>query len=200
MNQYFLYYLHYEPDLSTYIWSNNYLDQLNIIKIISNNLPFGTKLVVKEHPLSKLIRPSKFYKELNKINNVILIEANNNSYNLILNSLGVITLTGSVGYEAWLLGKPVIVFGNVFYDSFKNVFICKDLDTIFDTLCYFLSIKINKEELVIRNNIDNYISNECTEYGTIFSYENYFKTITSDEKLDNMQKVFNKILNILNEK
>lgn len=188
---YFLYYLHYEPDLSTYIWSNNYLDQLHLIKILSNNLPTGTKLVVKEHPLSKLIRPSIFYKKINNLNNVILIESNNYSYDLIKNSKGVITLTGSVGYEAWLLGKPVMVFGNVFYDSFKDVYVCRDFDTIYHTLKLFLTYNLIKEDLVLRNNIDKYISNECTQQGTIFTYEHNFANISKEEKLNNMQSVFN---------
>jgi capsule polysaccharide modification protein KpsS len=199
-NDYFLYYLHYEPDLSTYVWSNNYVDQLHLLKILSNNLPSGTKLVVKEHPLSKLIRPSSFYNEINKLSNVILIDSNNYSYGLILNSKGVITLTGSVGYEAWLLGKPVMVFGNVFYDNFKDVYVCRDFDTIYDTLKLFLTYNLIKEDIVIRNNIDKYISNVCTQDGTIFFYENNFHKISTEEKLNNMQIVFNFINKTIYEK
>lgn len=197
---YFLYFLHYEPDLSTFTWANNYLDQLHLIKIISNNLPFGTSLLIKEHPLSKNIRPGNFYKNIIKLPNVKLISSQYFTYDLISNSKGVITITGSVGYEAWLLGKPVMVFGNVFYDSFEGVFITKNFDLIYDTLIKFLEYKISNEELKLRNNIDFFISNNCTKEGTVFSYENNFSTISTGEKIKNMQNIYNYIIKTLNEK
>ena len=121
-------------------------------------------------------------------------------YKLIINSSGVITLTGSVGYEAWLLGKPVMVFGNVFYDSFNGVFICKNFDTIYDTLNIFLGYEVSRNEINIRNYIDNFISNECTQIGSIFTYENDFERISSEDKINNMENIVNYIITTLNER
>jgi len=198
-SNYFLFYLHYEPDLSTYIWANNYLDQLYLLSIISRNLPFGTKIIVKEHPLSKLLRPREFYKKLNKIPNIYLVDASVDSLFLISNSIGVISITGSVGYEAWLLGKPVIVFGDVFYDGFNGVIKCRDFDQILSVLGNFIHYSVGDDELKLRKAIDNFIKDNCTFEGSIFSYENHYNTLSNSEKINNMTRVFEFIRISLNE-
>ena len=46
---------------------------------------------------------------------------------MIRNSIGVITLTSTVGYEALLLNKPVITLGKVFYSFHDNCTFCDSL-------------------------------------------------------------------------
>lgn len=114
-DNFFLFPLHFQPETSTSIWATYYCDQLNTIKNISFALPFPYKLYVKEHPASVGLRSRGFYRELQKLPNVVLISPDENVENLVKKSVGIITLTSTIGMEAALVGKPVYVLGNVFY-------------------------------------------------------------------------------------
>ena len=60
-------------------------------------------------------------KEIKKIFNVRLISPKEDVRRLILGSKGVIVVSGTMGWEALLLGKPAIVLGSVFYEEFPGV-------------------------------------------------------------------------------
>jgi len=119
--KYFIYPLHYEPEASTLIRAFQFSDQMCVIKQIARVLPLGVRLVVKEHKGNQGYRKSDFYKKLYYLPNVLLVPPDYNGRNLIEDSLGVITLTGRMGWEAMILDKPVIAFGETFWTSFKRV-------------------------------------------------------------------------------
>lgn len=114
-DRFFLYPLHLEPEAATIVLAAPYADQLATIKNIAFSLPFPCKLYVKEHPTATGLRKDSFYKTLQNIPNVVLIAPEQSVPGLIKKSLGVITLTGTIGFEAVLAGKPAYVLGNVFY-------------------------------------------------------------------------------------
>lgn len=116
--------LHYQPESSTMTFAPYYLNQLAFIENISKAIPGGTYLYVKEHPAMFLQRDSEFYKKLINLPNVKIIHPNININSLIKNSLGVITITNTTGYEAIILDRPVFVFGNVYYQEYDYVFKC----------------------------------------------------------------------------
>jgi hypothetical protein len=116
-----IYYLHYEPDLSTLVWSPYFKNQLEVITNIAFSLPNGYRLYVKEHPLSVGSRPIGYYKKIASIPNVRLLSHKLSTKSLLNNTSLVITVTGTIAWEALLFGKPVITLGNVFFNSFKGV-------------------------------------------------------------------------------
>ncbi len=115
-DKYFFFPLQYEPEASTLVLATYYSNQLNTVKNVAFTLPISHKLYLKEHPGSIGTRANKFYKELKKIPNVVLLSPEEPIQEIIQKSSGVITLTSTVGLEAALVGKYVYVFGNVFYN------------------------------------------------------------------------------------
>ncbi len=113
--KFFLFPLQLQPEASTSVLATYFCDQLNTIKNTAFALPLLYKLYIKEHPSAVGTKPRSFYKELEKLPNVVLISAHENVENLIKKSSGVITLTNTIGIEAALVGKPAYVLGNVFY-------------------------------------------------------------------------------------
>jgi len=113
---FFLYPLHFHPEASTLVQATYFSDQINTIKNIAFSLPFPYKLYVKEHPIALGTRSADFYKQMNRLPNVVLIKSSENNKELIEKSAGVVTLTSTVGMEAALLGKQVYVLGDVFYE------------------------------------------------------------------------------------
>ncbi len=118
----FAYYpLHLEPELAMLLLAPHWTDQINLIKQIAESLPLSFKLYVKEHPGMVGFRTRDYYKEMKKIPNVKLIHPNHDSHEIIKDARLITTQTGTAGWEAILLRKPVITFGNVYYNTLPIV-------------------------------------------------------------------------------
>ena len=64
-----------------------------------------------------------FIKKIKKFHNVKLVKSNfyKDPKPWIAKSLGVVTITGTTAFEASMLNKPAIVFGNVFYNVISGI-------------------------------------------------------------------------------
>lgn len=131
LNEDFAYFpLHVEPEMSTLLFAPFWTDQINLIKQIAKSLPLHFKLYIKEHPMMLSYRTHAFYRELKKIPNVKLINHSFNSFELIRKAKLIVTITGSTGWEAVMLKKPVITFGNVFYNVLSMVKKCVQIEQL----------------------------------------------------------------------
>lgn len=119
--KYVLYPLHYEPEASTLILAPYFVDQLSLIENIARSLPIDYKLYVKEHPVSVDRRPLPYYNRIRSLYNVRLIHPLSDSFQLVRNADAVATISGTMGWEALLLEKTVITFGQVCYNSYPLV-------------------------------------------------------------------------------
>ncbi len=119
--KYFVYPLHYEPEASTFIRAFPFTDQMHVIQQIAKALPLGITLIVKEHRGNQGYRKSGFYRELQYLPNVRLVPPEMENNYLVSNSIGIITLTGRMGWESLVLGKPVIALGSTFWTFFEEV-------------------------------------------------------------------------------
>jgi hypothetical protein len=127
----FVYYpLHLEPELAMLALAPNWTDQKNIIKQIAESLPISYKLYVKEHPAMVGFRTRAYYKEIKKTPNVKLIHPNFDSYKIINDSKIVYTISGTVGWEGLIFKKPVITFGDVFYNTLSSVKKVKEIEKL----------------------------------------------------------------------
>ncbi len=122
--------LQYQPEVSTMLYASFYMDQLWLIKQIAQSLPLHYKLYVKEHPVMFGYRPRQYYKELKKIPNVKLIKPTVSSFDLIKNAKLITLNTGTAGWEAILLKKPAITFGNAFYNYLPMVKRCRAIENL----------------------------------------------------------------------
>lgn len=119
---YFFYPLHLEPEAVVLYYAEGWYEgQIKLIENIAIQLPIGTFLYVKDHPHGGAYRDVQDYKRLLKMKNVRLIHPDVSGKSLIKNSIGVITINGTAGFEALLMNKYVFCFGRAFYSSFKGV-------------------------------------------------------------------------------
>jgi len=116
-DRYVLYPIHFQPEASTLVQAPYYLDQTALIADISKSLPVGYKLYVKEHVSNRGRRPLAFYQELRETFAVRLLGPDEDTWQLIRDAAAVAVITGTVGWEALLFGKPVVTFGDVFYNE-----------------------------------------------------------------------------------
>ncbi len=112
--------LHPEPEVTLGVYSKAYLNQIETTRLFSHNLPVGMKLVVKEHPWAIGKRPLSYYRKLLEIPNVMLAHPTMRSRELISNARLVTIIAGSIGLEALILKKPVVVLGRTPYNFLPN--------------------------------------------------------------------------------
>lgn len=123
-HRYVIYPLHKQPEASVDITAPEFSNQIATIENIARSLPYNYYLLVKEHTNALGCRGHDFYKHVKRIKNVILIDAYEDNFSVLERCDMVLTVAGTMGYEAALLGKPVIVFSKVFYGELSNVSYC----------------------------------------------------------------------------
>jgi hypothetical protein len=114
---YFYFPFHVQLDYSLTVRSPEYLDQLGLIEKILQILPMGVCLAVKEHPASIGCLDYARTQKLLENKNLFFMHPSLNSYDLIRDACGVVTINSKVGAEALTLGKKVFTFGNCFYSN-----------------------------------------------------------------------------------
>ena len=113
--------LQLQPEASTLVFAPFFTDQIYGAECLSKSLPIDCLLYVKEHPVMAGRRSLSEYRRLKALPNVRVISPSVNSHDLIKHAAAVVTITSTIGWEAAIYQKPVIVLGNVWYDSFDVV-------------------------------------------------------------------------------
>jgi len=104
-----------------------YVDQIALLQDISKSLPIGYRLYVKEHVSSKGRRPIEFYNAIRNIPAVRLLGPDEDTWSLIRGAGALAVITGTMGWEGALFGKPVISFGDVFYNLLPQVYRAREV-------------------------------------------------------------------------
>jgi hypothetical protein len=94
------------------------VDQAYLIEQVSDALPQGMDVVLKEHPVSVGRNPLSFLRRLVHRPNVRLVDPRSSSHELIRGSRAVAVISSTVGLEALLHGKPVLTMGQPFYGGY----------------------------------------------------------------------------------
>ncbi|CUU79961.1 Capsule polysaccharide biosynthesis protein [Campylobacter hyointestinalis subsp. hyointestinalis] len=155
-SNFIFYAMHFEPEGGTNV-TVPLQNQLTIIQMLSLAIPKGWKLYVKEHPHQfnlnnahqsfyyyniKWWKNIEFYKELQKLDNVEILNYNIPSKTLIQKAKAISTINGTITLESVLYNKPVIVFGADYFPiQTKNM----------------ISIKGYKDLKIVMNNLQENI-------------------------------------------
>lgn len=124
-NDKFVYFpLHYRPERTSNPDGGVFYDQFLALAILSEALPRGWKLYVKEHGVQfasvmygECGRTIAHYDEIGSLAGVQFIDPSVPSKDLVLGSQAVASITGTVCWEAAILGKPAMYFGYPWYQS-----------------------------------------------------------------------------------
>ena len=128
--KYIYYPFHKEPELAinfqAYLWH----DQRNTIKLLSSMLPRGVRLLVREHRRTWGRRPTRYLKVLIGYPGVTVIDPFDSQYKYIQHAGLIITDNGSSGWEGLIMGRPVIVLHENFYDVAGLARHIRDIDRL----------------------------------------------------------------------
>jgi CDP-glycerol glycerophosphotransferase (TagB/SpsB family) len=114
-----LFALHYEPERTSIPEGLPIEHQADAVAEIRSFLPESLQLVVKEHYSQQssalrgfLGRSPLFYGLIERLPGTTFASFSSTSSELVLRADCVVTLTGTIGVEAALAGKPVLYFGS----------------------------------------------------------------------------------------
>lgn len=153
---------HKQPENSIDVHGRYYEDQTTVVNNLWRLLPAGWKLVLKEHTNAVGDRSYSFYKNLLKYPNIILANEKINSKLLIEKSQLVVTVSGTMAYEAALMKKPSITFARVF---FNRINCCK---------------RVTWEDLLKYENINDLVAELETQPDNRLEFSNFLKRNTFD--------------------
>ena len=112
-----VFFMHYQPERSSLPVGLNFSQQWFAIRTLSQALPEGWSLLVREHPTTWLkpldlsVRTKTIYTDIAALDNVRVCSMDVDTFDLVDRSRAVATLTGSVGFQALIREKPVMAFG-----------------------------------------------------------------------------------------
>lgn len=108
--------LHTEPEMTLSVYARPFMNQIEVVRLLSHSLPVSWKLVVKEHPATFGRRPLSYYEKLLEIPNVRLVSPEVPVLKVIQRAKIVAVITGSTALDALIAKIPVIILGNSPFD------------------------------------------------------------------------------------
>jgi len=180
-----------QPESSLDVSGRYYEDQMAILINLWRLLPYGWKLVAKEHTNAIGDRSFSFYKKLLKYPGFILANERIDSKLLIENSKLVVTVSGTIGYEAGLMRKPAITLAPVFFNkinftrfiTFDNLVAYDNLDTLVNELNCQEDNRLEFTNYVFKNSFQGYISDYVTD-----------PSVMDDDNINMIAQAFSKLL------
>lgn len=125
---YIMFFPHYQPEETTSPNGDIFVNQRLCIETLLKHSPENYYVYIKEHPHQFMShmqghtsRIKEFYDDLAAYPRVKLIPFEIDSYTLIRHAVAISTVTGTVGWEAMVQQKPVIIFGIIWYEKYTGV-------------------------------------------------------------------------------
>lgn len=117
--------LHRQPESSVDVLGSWYSDQPNLIRTIARAIPAGYDFLVKLHISDADGWPLSFYRDLEAIPSVKLVHPTADSRRILTGAALTVTNSGTMAFEAGLLGKPAITFARVHFNELPTVAYCE---------------------------------------------------------------------------
>jgi len=122
---------------------------------------------------------------LKKIQNVKIIPPHIDLFELLAKAKLVTVITSTAGFEAALLGKPVITFGDASYNRISSVIRCEKIENLPHLIKNALGMEINQDELI------NYVSALLEESADYDLFSNWFIDGADYQKIKNSPGIKN---------
>ena len=154
-HNYVVFYDSINPEKSVVPDAVIFSNTMKILKEIRKYIPVSWHIYYKEHPAAyslhyetHLSKKVKFYEDICKIPNLLLVKINYDKKKLLMNSKFTITRTGEVGFQSVVNNIPSLNLGNAWYSSCYGVIHLKKLEEIKKGIKLILKIKNIKLEKI----------------------------------------------------
>jgi len=203
-NDFIVFFLHYQPEMTTLPDGGIFVNQLEALKILSKLCEkLNYKLLVREHPatikyFNKNWRNISFIDKIKNLGSHVMIDDYRKSNLEILRQCkGAGTITGTVILELLCNGTPVITFGDHPFKGWNGKSIVQ-FDGNFNNLMssFKITSQLKKEDIL--NETENYLSFASKKsFGNDFSDKD--KDYETESLRTNRGKAFNDFINMVYE-
>jgi hypothetical protein len=133
LQQDFVFYpLQFHRESRVTVRAPEFYNQSWLVEYLSRKLPPNHSLFTKDHPQQLGAQPLSTVDSIVRHSKALAPELN--AHDVIKASSAVVTLNNTVGYEAILHGKPVVVLGEAFYSNLGYCYEPTDLSDLDTTL------------------------------------------------------------------
>lgn len=108
---YVLFGLHFQPESTIDVWAPFFSNQLWVIELLSRSIPASHRLLVKIHKSDVARYPHRILERMQSFPGVRLVRPFADTRDFIEKADLVVAIQGTIGLEASLLGRPVIMLG-----------------------------------------------------------------------------------------
>jgi len=133
--------LHFQPEASTSPMGGQFVYQDLMLEMLAKAIPSDVSIYIKPHMREGL--SPELASRLTMRHNMFLLSPAMNSYKLIKGALAVATVTGTAGWEAFINRKPVLLFGNCFYQDAPGVFKIKTFSDTCEAISEIIGGRVN---------------------------------------------------------
>jgi hypothetical protein len=120
--------LQMEPEVLLSGQTPEFFDQIAMIHQVAKELPVGTYLAIKDHVPALGYRDLSFYRMLDTMPNVIMVDPSDFAIPLIRKARAVVSLLGRSAFEAAAFGVPVLAYSpGMFFGYLPHVEISTNL-------------------------------------------------------------------------
>lgn len=191
--------LSYQPERTTSPGGGSFVNLFLMIDLLSKTVPNGWQIYVKEHPLQlspimhgERSRTIWFYDDLASLPNVNLVPISMSTFMLIDNAMAVATVTGNVGWEAVIRGKPVLVFGYAWYRGCEGVFYTPTRQCCKEALSEIeAGYKVDKEKM----RLFNYALEQVCFRGYVDANQGRVSGISHEENVQSITQALRDLVN-----
>jgi len=189
--------LHKQPEASVDVFGRYVEDQHQNICNIWRVLPPGWQLLIKEHSNAIGDRGPQFYNSLTSLPDVHFVHESTDSYQLIRAAQLVVTITGTIAYEAALMQIPALTFAPTFFNRLNY---CRQITVGELNQCPSLKDLIEelKEQEDNRLDFSNYLFSHS--FPGIFSDPQSNPAILNDDNVLTVSHAFLQVIKDLEKK
>ncbi len=198
---YFYYPLHAEPEAAVlYRGDGIYEGQVKLIENIAEQLPPGVNLYIKDHPHRSAFTDMIYFERLKRIPNLKIIDPFFSGKVITFYSKGIITISGTTGFEAILFNKPVVLLGQSFYMNSNRVIQVKNIRELRDVIYSIEKIQFT-DDFEFFSFISTFL--DSTRQGFIAYFPSHVKKVNINHEenckivADDMKYSFNQLANLM---
>ena len=181
-----------EPERQTCPTGGVFGHQYLMIDLLSKLIPDDWRLYVKEHvsqfkdyQAAERSKTLDYYDRIASRHNVELVPLSYTSFELIDNAKASATVSGSVGWESVVRGKPSLLFGHGWYRDCQGVFVTHTVEDCKEALRKIQNgFQVDRNALLcFVNTIENY-----SVRGYIDRFYQKLNVVSPEENIENLAK------------
>ncbi len=130
--------LHMEPEATLLMYSPWCRDQIEAARLVSQAMPAGWTLLIKENPKMRGVRRPDYYRRLRALPNALLVDPGVSSGALALGARATVSIAGNASLEAVLMGRPGICLGR---PPFRDLLTAADFSSRLELATLFTRLR-----------------------------------------------------------